>query len=500
MPHTMLNAYDIIIIGSGIAGLSTALNVSDDKSILVLTKDEATNTNTNMAQGGIAVTFDPNSFESHVQDTLKTGNFYNDETRLRSMVEEGGAAINTLIDWGVNFDRDKDGNLLLTKEGGHSERRIIHYKDTTGKEIAKGLLNACMERNNIHLVENIFVKDVLKNDKGIYGVEIISNGFLSQIFASNVVIATGGIGEIYENTTNATISTGDGIAIAHRCGAEIKDMEFVQFHPTALNVPGDGHFLISEAVRGEGGILRNSNGEAFMSSYHELKDLAPRSIVSKAIFEESKKQGNNDIYLDVTHLGATYVKNRFPNIFNECSQRDIDITKELIPVVPVQHYIMGGIVTNDSGETNIPRLYACGEVSCTGVHGANRMASNSLLEAAVYAKRVADSINISTVDIDFSKLVKTKISNHEVCFDINETREKLKKIMAESVFIFRTNKALEQAYVKVTKLIEDLPDEIVCKNYYELMNMLLVSKLIIVSALNRKCSLGSHIVEGGEPC
>lgn len=500
MPNMLYDNYDVIIIGSGIAGLSTALNIGDGKNVLILTKDQAENTNTNMAQGGIAVTFEPELIESHVQDTLRTGNYYNNEASLRSMIEEGGAAINTLIKWGVNFDRDHNGELLLTKEGGHSERRIIHYKDTTGKAIVKGLLEACKKKKNIYLKEDIFVKDVLIKDQIVYGVQVLINETLKEFLTPNVVIATGGIGELYANTTNASIATGDGIAIAYRCGAVIKDMEFVQFHPTALNVPGHGHFLISEAVRGEGGILRNSDGVAFMSSYHELKDLAPRSIVSKAIFEESKKQGGGNIYLDVTHLGEDYVKNRFPNIYKECLKENIDITKNYIPIVPVQHYTMGGILTNDQGETNIVGLYACGEVSCTGVHGANRMASNSLLEATVYAKRVADAIEKNQLQLKFSKSNKVRKIN---CIDLNaieKSRKKLQAIMAESVFIFRNTEALKKAKNEIFILLSQMEKELICKDYFELMNMLLVSKIIVESALNRKESLGSHIMEGEKPC
>lgn len=500
MLKTMLDVYDVIIVGSGIAGLSTALSISEDKNVLLVTKDELSNTNTNMAQGGIAVTFDADHVESHVQDTLRTGNYYNDESRLRSMVVEGGDAINTLIDWGVNFDRDEDGDLLLTKEGGHSQRRIIHYKDTTGQEIIKGLLGACEKKKNIHMFEHIFVKDLIKDGYGICGMELISQGQFARVYSHKIVIATGGIGEIYANTTNATISTGDGIAIAHRCGAHLKDMEFVQFHPTALNVPGHGHFLISEAVRGEGGILKNAKGQAFMANYHALKDLAPRSVVSRAIHEESIKQGNKDIYLDVTHMGSVYLKERFPNIYKECLKRHIDITKEWIPIVPVQHYIMGGIETNEFGQTNIKGLYACGEVSCTSVHGANRMASNSLLEAAVYARRVAKAID---ADMERSEVVKRKKDNlllDEPIFDMTRIKNQLQNIMAESVFIFRHFEGLEKARADIIALSEALPNEIRCKAYYEVRNMLFVAQLIVDSALKRKISLGSHIVEGGESC
>jgi len=492
----MSTTYDIIIIGTGIAGLSTGLNVDPSKKVLILTKDMPRVSNTNLAQGGIAVTFDPNYIESHVQDTLKTGNFYNDEGRLRKMIQEGGAAINTLINWGVNFDRDDKGKLLLTKEGGHSHRRIIHYKDTTGEEIVKGLLAACKERSNIHLVDQVFVKDILCNDQGVYGVEVLYKQSLCEILSQHVVLATGGIGEIYANTTNAPISTGDGLAMAYRAGAHLQDMEFVQFHPTALNVPGHSHFLISEAVRGEGGILRNQEGQAFMEAYHELKDLAPRSVVSKAIYDESKKQGSQDIYLDVTHMEASYILKRFPNIYKECLKRGIDITKDWIPIIPVQHYIMGGIQTDDHGKTNIAGLYACGEVACTRVHGANRMASNSLLEAAVYANRVADHINQSQRPVRPVNWELINRSIQDVNYDIHLARKRLRQVMGDSVFIFRRMSDLKSALEEIKLLTEELPAELMCESYFELKNMLLVSQLIIGGAIERKESLGSHIIEG----
>ena len=491
----LLSEYDVVIIGSGIAGLYTALKLDSNKSILVLSKDHIKNSNTNLAQGGIAVTFNKNDFESHINDTLKTGYYYNDEDRLRMMVEEGGKSINTLIDWGVNFDSNDDGTLLLTKEGGHSLRRIIHYKDTTGEEIIRGMLNSVASRNNITLVSHVFAVDLIVTGEGVVGIKVAQDRCIKPIYANQVVIATGGIGELYKNTTNASIATGDGIAMAVRSGVSVKDMEFVQFHPTALNAPGHSHFLISEAVRGEGGILRNETGDAFMNGYHPLKDLAPRSVVSKAIFEEANKQGNDKIYLDVTHLAEEYIKNRFPNIYNECLSRGIDIVNEWIPIIPVQHYMMGGIETDAIGRTNLDGLYACGEVACTGVHGANRMASNSLLEGAVFAFRVAEDINASHRKIkSYEKnLSYVKDENN---IKIHAYKNQLQEIMSDYVFIFRNKSHLIKALKLVDDLSDILPDECTSQEGYELRNMVLVSKLIIKAAIDRDDTLGSHIIEG----
>lgn len=495
--NNLLSEYDVIIIGSGIAGLVTALRLDKNKNILVISKDKLSNNNTNLAQGGIAVTFDSNDFESHVIDTLHAGNHYNDPHILNLMVEKGGPIINALIDWGVNFDTNEKGSLLLTQEGGHSKRRIIHYKDTTGQEIIRGLLRRTQEQSNITMLENTVAIDLILKNNNAVGLEVVRDHKLHHIFAHNIVLATGGIGELYANTTNPNTSTGDGIAIAYRAGASIKDMEFVQFHPTALNLPMESHFLISEAVRGEGGILRNELGEAFMSDYHPLKDLAPRNIVSKAILEESIQQGNDSIYLDVTHLGKDYLMTRFPNIYNECFKHGIDISQEYIPIVPVQHYIMGGVETDRFGRTSINRLYACGEVACTGVHGANRMASNSLLEGAVFGNEVAIDINASV------NQKSLPVVNYEDLYVTCQSMESIKNIkvelqnsMSDSVFIFRNQEDLKKAYKKIESLLKSCSTLNFSIEKHELENMLIVSKLIIESAMNRENSLGSHIIEG----
>lgn len=493
----ILSEYDVIVIGSGIAGLYTALKISKYKRVLIISKDELTNSNTNLAQGGVAVTFNKKDIDSHVQDTMRTGFHYNDIDRLRTMVEDGGKCINTLINWGVNFDRDDHDNLLLTKEGGHSLRRIIHYKDTTGQEIIRGLIEAVYKADNITCISHTFVSKLLVHENKIYGIQCLEDKQISNIYATHVVLATGGIGELYKHTTNACIATGDGIAMAYDVGVAVKDMEFVQFHPTALNVPGHSHFLISEAVRGEGGILRNKAGIAFMASYHELKDLAPRSIVSKSILEECKKQASDQIYLDVTHLPEDYIKNRFPNIYQECFNRGIDIVKEWIPIIPVQHYMMGGIETDALGRTCVEGLYACGEVACTGVHGANRMASNSLLEGAVYADRVAEDINSSSKVFERQAFEILNLCQEDPIV-IHSLKVQLQEVMNSHVFIFRKNRSL----ILAKKIVDDLSDQVTdfCQSQeaFELRNMIIVAKLIIEGALKREDSLGSHIMEGDD--
>ncbi len=505
MSKEYVSDYDAIVIGSGIAGMFTALQIDSRKKVLLISKERIEISNTDLAQGGIAVTFNPSDYESHFTDTLKTGNFYNNKESLQIMIEEGAENINTLIEWGVNFDTDENGQILFTREGGHTKRRIIHHKDTTGQEIVRGMHDYILKQKNITISEDIFAKDLIVEANQVLGIEVIKKGDFIDIYCSNIVIATGGIGELYENTTNAKIATGDGIAFAYRAGTEVKDMEFVQFHPTALNVPGHSHFLISEAVRGEGGILKNEKNEAFMEKYHELKDLAPRTIVSRAILEECQKQSNDKVYVDVTHLDKDFITNRFPNIYSECLKRGIDITNQLIPIVPVQHYIMGGIKTDNNGKTNIKGLYACGEVACTGVHGANRMASNSLLEAIVFANRVANEINIDDSyvnynDFDLSSRNSLNSNKGTALEDdfINEKRKQLLQIMSRDVFVFRNHENLVKALEEVRQLANELPEEFLNLKEFELYNMITVALIIIEASINRKESLGSHMIDGGK--
>jgi L-aspartate oxidase len=492
---------DVIVIGTGIAGLYTALNIDEKYKVTVLSKSALVTNNSNLAQGGIAACVSPaDDFEAHYEDTMKAGAYHNHQEHTRILIEEAPMNIEKLLRYGVNLDRDEEGKLLVTREGGHSKRRVLHAKDATGREIIRGLSEEMYRRENIRLYEYVCATQLMTSPKGLVGLLAIQKDGEYVIYQSScIVIATGGIGQVYKNTTNPSVTTGDGIAMAYEAGVEIRDMEFIQFHPTAMYTDAPGQkFLISEAVRGEGAILRNVHGEAFMEDYHELKDLAPRDIVARSIFAEMIKTRQSHVYLDITHKGAVFIQNRFPTIYGHCLKEGIDMTKEWIPVAPAEHYIMGGILTDDHGRTNIEGLYACGECACTGVHGANRLASNSLLEGLVFGKRVAEDIHLhlerkgshDTYSIGFSYLeggVKEK------GIDLEGLKGRLKEAMDRHVSIIRTERGLEQALGEVEKIKEILegnPENSI--PYHELKNMTNVASLIIQGALKRKENLGGH--------
>jgi L-aspartate oxidase len=510
-----MKQFDFLILGSGIAGLSFALKVAPRGRVAIVTKKDRAESNTNYAQGGIAsVTSKEDSFESHVRDTLAAGAGLCKESVVRTIVEEGPARIQELIELGMKFsERDapsEDGGkeLDLGREGGHSKRRILHAKDVTGREIERALLNAVSRQPNIEIFENHIAIDLITSRKlGHDGENHCLGAYVfdkkeNRVWTFTVpvtMLATGGCGKVYLYTTNPDIATGDGVAMAHRAGAEVADMEFVQFHPTCLYHPKAKSFLISEAVRGEGGILKTVEGNEFMDAYHPLKSLAPRDIVARAIDSEMKKSGADCVLLDITHKPAKFIIERFPNIYQTCLRYGIDITKEPIPVVPAAHYQCGGVVTNVDGETGIAGLYAVGEVACTGLHGANRLASNSLLEALVCAHRAAEkivSVPPQKIDAKIPLWQSGNAHNPDELVVVSHNWDEIRRLMWDYVGIVRTNKRLARAQKRIANLQEEIHEYywnfIVTSDLLELRNIATVAELIVHCASMRPESRGLH--------
>ncbi len=493
---------DFIVIGTGIAGLYAALNLSKIGSVTVLTKRHTEDSNTQYAQGGIAVSLDKDdSWELHMKDTIEAGAGLCNSRAVEILVKEGPEQVRNLMKLGTEFDR-VGGKLDFTKEGAHSKRRILHAGgDATGKRIRESLTNLIDKHGNIEIKEENFVVDlILKNGSNdrIVGVLVWDNRAKEYEIhqASAVVLASGGCGQVYENTTNPDVATCDGVAIAYRAGAEITDMEFVQFHPTTLYNPGGLSFLISESVRGEGAILRNSSGKRFMPSYHKLAELAPRDVVARAILNEIAHGDKPYVWIDVTHFDPDYIVHRFPTIFTTLKDRGFDMRKEWIPVVPAAHYMMGGVKTDTFGRTNLENLYACGEVACTGVHGANRLASNSLLEGLVFAHRIYQAIKAKKVRRNYKidDLVTPSIKPYGVSsLNLESIREKLRKKMMNQAGIKRNEKGLKDLLDWSQKKLELFSDtEYVDENLWELKNMLTIGNLCAKSAILRKESRGAH--------
>jgi L-aspartate oxidase len=508
--------FDFLILGSGIAGLSFALKAAPLGRVAIVTKKSSAESNTNYAQGGIAaVTSKEDSVEMHVRDTLEAGAGLCHEAVVRTIVQEGPARIAELIELGMKFsEREINGGreLDLGREGGHSKRRILHAKDVTGREIERALLNAIAAQPNIEIFENHFAIDLITTRKIEGGTRVVPSpnrclgayvldkgkNVVETFAARSVLLATGGCGKVYLYTTNPEIATGDGVAMAYRAGAAIANMEFVQFHPTCLFHPKAKSFLISEAVRGEGGILKNSQGVAFMDKF-PLKSLSPRDIVARAIDTEMKRSGADHVFLDITHKPAEFIKERFPNIYSTCLGFGVDITLEPIPVVPAAHYQCGGVMTNIDGQTDIAGLYAVGEAACTGLHGANRLASNSLLEALVCAHRAAEHLR-QTPDPSTSDSIQAWQSGSAHNLDelvvINHNWDEIRRMMWDYVGIVRTNKRLQRARSRIANLQEEIQeyywDFIVNSDLLELRNIATVAELIIHSALLRPESRGLH--------
>ncbi len=512
----MVRKYDFLVIGSGIAGMSFALKVADKGKVAILCKSTLEEANTNLAQGGIAsVTKLTDNFDNHVKDTLIAGDGACDEEVVRMVIENAPSQIQELVRWGVDFDKDEKGNFDLHKEGGHSDFRILHHKDSTGAEVQHSLMKKIQEHPNIEVFENHFAIDLITQHHlgqvikhttpniECYGVYVLNpktrrvHTFLSKV----TLMATGGIGHIYQTTTNPSIATGDGIAMVHRAKGLVKDMEFVQFHPTSLYNPADSpSFLITEAMRGYGAVLRNLKGEEFMYKYDKRGSLAPRDIVARSIDTEMKLAGCDYVYLDVTHKPAEETKEHFPMIYDKCLSIGIDITKQYIPVVPAAHYLCGGIIVDMNARTTINHLYAAGECSCTGLHGANRLASNSLLEAIVYADKAAKDA-ISKID---SIKINEKVplwndegtSLNEEMVLITQSVKEVGQIMSNYVGIVRSNLRLKRAYDRLEilyKETEDLFDRsVVTKEICELRNIIYTGHLVIKMAMERKESRGLH--------
>jgi L-aspartate oxidase len=491
---------DYIIIGSGVAGLRAAIELAPAGRVAILTKSKPDESNTEYAQGGVAVALsDEDEIELHYNDTIAAGDGLCNEEAVKSLVEEGPIRINELIDWGTEFDRE-GSKLAFSREGAHSRNRVLHARgDSTGREIIRSLLKKVSSFPNIKFFPHCFSIDLIVKNNYCHGVIALNKrtSTLDKWDCQAVLLATGGLGHVYRDTTNPDIATGDGFAMAYRAGAELADMEFVQFHPTALAVPGAPRFLLSEAMRGEKGYLRNTKGERFMARYHPLRELAPRDVVSRAIVEEINAANSHHVFLDMTHLGATFIRNRFPKIYQTCLSYGIDITKNLIPIHPAAHYMMGGVKTDLHGRTSIGNLYAAGETACTGVHGANRLASNSLLEGLVYGTRAGKAMATNRyafvkphdvlLPISISGLQKPK--ERQV---YQEEREAVQKVMRNRVGIVRSKEGLTVAlqmldsYRKLEKVVT--LDQFAIENG----NILTVAKLVAESALIRKESRGAH--------
>ena len=508
--------YDILVIGGGIAGLSYALKVCDSARVGLITKTDLMEANTKYAQGGIAsVMYKPDHYEKHIQDTLQSGDGMCTREVVEMVVREAPSQIQQLIDWGVEFDRKKNGRFDLGREGGHSESRVLHHKDNTGEEIQKKLMQQAKGHENIDILEYHFAVDLItqhhlgkkvtRKDKDIecYGAYVL-NLKTSEVFtilSKITVIATGGTGNLYETTTNPSIATGDGIAMVYRAKGIIENMEFIQFHPTALYNPGERPaFLITEALRGFGALLRTTDGKAFMKHYDQRGCLAPRDIVARAIDNEKKKRGDEYVYLDCRHLNSKALTEHFPNIYNKCLNFSIDITKDLIPVTPAAHYACGGIKVDRHGRSTINRLYAIGESSCTGLHGANRLASNSLMEAAVYANRAAQDSLKKINALHFKSGIPdwdyTGTAFPEEMVMITQHFKEVHQIMSNYVGIVRSNLRLERAlkrleiiYLESEALYEK---STLSQRLCELRNLINVGYLIIKMAQNMHESRGLH--------
>ncbi|MFU8857365.1 MAG: L-aspartate oxidase [Deferrisomatales bacterium] len=505
-----MQTFDVLVLGSGIAGLSFALQTADLGTVAVVTKKERGESNTNLAQGGIAAVLDPaDSFAEHVRDTLVAGAGLCHPDVVERVVSEAPGEIRRLVRWGVSFTPSSAPGIPfdLGREGGHSRRRIVHAKDMTGREVERALLQDAKDHPNIRFFENHYAVDLLvRPHRGstpiCFGAYVLGpTGRVEPFPARFTCLATGGAGKVYLYTSNPDIASGDGVAMAYRAGAQVANLEFMQFHPTCLYHPHAKNFLISEAVRGEGGVLRLRTGETFMERYHPLECLAPRDVVARAIDAEMKRRGDEHVLLDITHRDASFVRERFPGIHARCLELGIDITSEPIPVVPAAHYLCGGVVVDSRARTSIPGLYAVGEVACTGLHGANRLASNSLLEALVFATAAAGDAREAARSVPFAlppvepwDESGTTDSDDEVV--VTQNWDEIRRFMWNYVGIVRTDKRLARARRRMDLLLEEIGEYYrnfrVTPNLVELRNLALVADLMIRCAAARKESRGLH--------
>lgn len=512
----MIKEYDYLVIGSGIAGMSFALKVAHTGRVALVCKTTLEEANTALAQGGVAsvTNMAVDNFDKHIEDTMIAGDWLSDPEAVKKVVTEAPGQIQELIKWGVDFDKNENGDFDLHREGGHSEFRILHHKDNTGFEIQESLIEAVKKCPNIDIYQNHFAieiitqhhlgKIVTRRTPGItcYGAYVLCPDGRVDTFLSRITLmATGGVGAVYKTTTNPLVATGDGIAMVYRAKGTVQDMEFIQFHPTALYHPGDRpSFLITEAMRGYGAVLRNLKGEEFMHRYDPRLSLAPRDIVARAIDSEMKLHGDDHVYLDVTHKDAEETKEHFPNIYQKCLSLGIDITKDYIPVAPAAHYLCGGIKVDTNGESSISQLYAVGECSCTGLHGGNRLASNSLIEAVVYADAAAqhamDNINHYSLRTDVPEWNDEGTRLPEEMVLITQSIKEVNQIMSTYVGIVRSNLRLDRAWNRLDILYEETEKLFkrskASREICELRNIINVGYLIMRQAKERKESRGLH--------
>ncbi|MDR1746578.1 MAG: L-aspartate oxidase [Tannerella sp.] len=513
----MVRKYDFLVIGSGIAGMSFALKVSGMGSVALVCKSGLEEANTYFAQGGVASVTNliTDNFEKHIEDTMIAGDNLSDRAAVEKVVRNAPQQIRELISWGVDFDRDEKGDFDLHREGGHSEFRILHHKDNTGAEIQDSLIQAVKNHPNITVYENHFTIEILTQhhlgvnvtrqtpDIQCFGAYIMDmrTGVIDTFLSRVTMMATGGVGAVYQTTTNPLVATGDGIAMVYRAKGTVKDMEFVQFHPTALYHPGDRpSFLITEAMRGYGGVLRTLDGQEFMQKYDARLSLAPRDIVARAIDNEMKNRGEEHVYLDVTHKDAEETKHHFPTIYQKCLSLGIDITKDYIPVAPAAHYLCGGILVDLDARSSIRRLYAAGECSCTGLHGGNRLASNSLIEAVVYADAAAQHsmkvFHLYDHQENIPEWDDKGVTSSEEMVLITQSLKEVGQIMSTYVGIVRSDLRLKRAWTRLDILYEETESlfkrSVASKDICELRNMINVGYLIMRQAIERKESRGLH--------